>query len=49
MGTPFCGKGEPNQVIRVGHATPACRFRDIAVLVETNHEKLFFHVERNDF
>ena len=31
MGTPFCGKGEPNQVIRVGHATPACRFRDIEV------------------
>lgn len=31
MGTPFCGKGEPNQVIRVGHAAPACKFRDVAV------------------
>lgn len=30
-GTPFCGKGEPNQAIRVGHATPACLFGDIAV------------------
>ncbi|HEU0201440.1 MAG TPA: TldD/PmbA family protein [Burkholderiaceae bacterium] len=27
MGTPYCGKGEPNQVIRVGHASPACLFR----------------------
>ena len=31
MGTPFCGKGEPNQVIRVGHASPACKFADIDV------------------
>jgi predicted Zn-dependent protease len=31
MGTPFCGKGEPNQCIRVGHATPACVFGDVAV------------------
>ena len=31
MGTPNCGKGEPNQMIRVGHATPACVFDDIAV------------------
>ena len=31
MGTPFCGKGEPNQVIRVGHASPACLFADISV------------------
>jgi len=31
MGTPFCGKGEPNQVIRVGHASPACVFSDIDV------------------
>ena len=31
MGTPFCGKGEPNQVIRVGHATPTCLFNDVAV------------------
>ena len=31
MGTPFCGKGEPNQVIRVGHASPACKFSSIDV------------------
>ena len=31
MGTPFCGKGEPAQVIRVGHASPACKFVDIDV------------------
>ncbi len=31
MGTPFCGKGEPNQVIRVGHASPVCLFADVEV------------------
>lgn len=31
MGTPFCGKGEPNQVVKVGHATPPCLFRQIDV------------------
>jgi len=31
LGTPFCGKGEPNQVIRVGHATPPCVFRDVEI------------------
>jgi predicted Zn-dependent protease len=31
MGTPFCGKGEPGQVIRVGHASPACVFSDVEV------------------
>ena len=31
MGTPFCGKGEPSQVIRVGHASPACKFSNIDV------------------
>jgi predicted Zn-dependent protease len=31
MGTPFCGKGEPNQMIRVGHASPACVFANVAV------------------
>ncbi len=31
MGTPFCGKGEPNQAIRVGHASPACAFEDVDV------------------
>jgi len=31
LGTPFCGKGEPSQIIRVGHASPACVFRDVDV------------------
>lgn len=31
LGTPYCGKGEPNQVIRVGHASPACLFDSITV------------------
>ncbi|MBK4988954.1 TldD/PmbA family protein [Pseudomonas sp. S36] len=31
LGTPNCGKGEPNQVVRVGHAAPACVFRQIDV------------------
>lgn len=31
LGTPYCGKGEPNQVIRVGHASPVCRFSNIDV------------------
>ncbi|RQP24656.1 TldD/PmbA family protein [Piscinibacter terrae] len=31
MGTPYCGKGEPSQVIRVGHASPACKFSRVAV------------------
>lgn len=31
LGTPSCGKGEPNQSIRVGHASPACRFSAVAV------------------
>lgn len=30
-GVPFCGKGEPNQLIRVGHASPVCLFEDVAV------------------
>jgi predicted Zn-dependent protease len=30
-GTPFCGKGEPNQIIRVGHASPACVFADVDI------------------
>jgi len=30
-GTPNCGKGEPNQVIRVGHASPICLFNNIEV------------------
>ncbi|WP_236426586.1 hypothetical protein, partial [Pseudomonas syringae] len=31
LGTPNCGKGEPNQVIRVGHASPACVFANVDV------------------
>ena len=31
LGTPWCGKGEPNQVIRVGHTAPACLFRGVEV------------------
>ncbi|HWD16792.1 MAG TPA: TldD/PmbA family protein, partial [Casimicrobiaceae bacterium] len=31
LGTPFCGKGEPGQSIRVGHASPACVFTDVDV------------------
>ena len=31
FGTPYCGKGEPNQVIRVGHSSPACLFHQIEV------------------
>lgn len=31
LGTPYCGKGEPNQAIQVGHASPACRFENIDV------------------
>ena len=34
LGTPYCGKGEPNQAIAVGHATPACLFADISVFGE---------------
>ncbi|WGS51189.1 TldD/PmbA family protein [Paraburkholderia sp. D15] len=31
FGTSMCGKGEPAQIIRVGHASPACVFSDIDV------------------
>ena len=31
LGTPFCGKGEPMQVVRVGHASPACKFSKVTV------------------
>jgi predicted Zn-dependent protease len=31
LGTPYCGKGEPSQVIRVGHASPACVFTSVDV------------------
>ena len=31
MGTPNCGKGEPNQAVTVGHASPACVFSQVDV------------------
>ncbi|MBE7381014.1 MAG: TldD/PmbA family protein [Leptolyngbya sp. SIO1E4] len=31
FGTPYCGKGEPNQIIRVGHGAPVCAFANIEV------------------
>jgi len=31
LGTPTCGKGEPGQLARVGHASPACLFRAVDV------------------
>jgi predicted Zn-dependent protease len=31
FGAAFCGKGEPNQGIRVGHKTPYCLFSNIEV------------------
>ncbi len=31
LGTSNCGKGEPNQAIRVGHASPPCVFCDVEV------------------
>lgn len=34
LGTINCGKGEPNQLIHVGHASPACVFRGIDVFAE---------------
>ncbi|PSN17856.1 Zn-dependent protease, partial [filamentous cyanobacterium CCP5] len=30
-GTPFCGKGEPNQIMRVGHGAPVCAFENVEV------------------
>jgi predicted Zn-dependent protease len=30
-GTPNCGKGEPNQTIQVGHASPACVFHQVEI------------------
>jgi len=30
-GTPNCGKGEPNQMVQTGHASPACLFRDVEI------------------
>jgi hypothetical protein len=31
MGTQYCGKGEPNQGVYVGHAAPPCVFDNVEV------------------
>ena len=31
FGSPYCGKGEPSQVIRVSHGSPVCAFRAVEV------------------
>jgi predicted Zn-dependent protease len=31
FGSPYCGKGEPNQAIRVGHSSPLCHFTGVEV------------------
>ncbi|MCH9697532.1 MAG: TldD/PmbA family protein [Gammaproteobacteria bacterium] len=31
LGVPTCGKGEPNQAIQVGHASPVCQFQNVDV------------------
>lgn len=31
LGSPYCGKGEPNQIMRVGHITPAALFAGVEV------------------
>lgn len=31
LGTLYCGKGEPNQLVHVGHASPACVFRNVEI------------------
>ena len=30
-GSSYCGKGEPNQAIKVGHSSPACLFKKVEV------------------
>ncbi len=31
LSVPTCGKGEPNQAIQVGHASPACLFENVDI------------------
>jgi predicted Zn-dependent protease len=31
LSVPACGKGEPNQAVQVGHASPACLFENVNV------------------
>lgn len=40
LGTPYCGKGEPNQVIRVGHASPPCVFSEVEVFGGAQEEPI---------
>ena len=30
-GSPYCGKGEPSQIIRVGHSSPYALFKNIEI------------------
>jgi predicted Zn-dependent protease len=30
-GSPWCGKGEPSQIIRVGHSSPPCSFSQVEI------------------
>lgn len=30
-GSPYCGKGEPSQIIRVGHSSPYALFKKIEI------------------
>lgn len=36
-GSPYCGKGEPSQIIRVGHASPYCLFKNVQVFGGSLH------------
>ena len=29
--TPNCGKGQPNQIMELGHGVPVCRFDDVRI------------------
>ena len=39
LGTPYCGKGEPAQIIHVGHASPACVFTNVDVFGGADERK----------
>ena len=47
LGTPHCGKGEPNQVVRVGHATPACVFAAVDVFGGASWQRCRAHFMSN--
>ena len=47
LGTPFCGKGEPNQVIRVGHARRrACSAASMCSGGALSHERPLLRTRR---